>query len=297
MTVSIAYLGPAGTYAEQAAINYAQWLMQIHHLSPPKLCAEPSIAQTIYALANQDVTFAVVPVENSIEGGVSFTLDTIWTLDQLVIHQAFILPINHMFISQGKDLGQIKTVYSHPQPLGQCQFWLSQHVPQAQLIPTSSTSEALKYVRTDPTLGAIASERAAKLNQLPIQAQSIQDHPDNCTRFWVLRRKDTQGVAPVKQESQVYTSIAFSVPQNVPGALLAPLKIFAKRQINLSRIESRPAKTALGDYVFFVDAEINSDSVSFHNALAELKQVTKILKLLGCYPIIQFDHPSIMPEA
>lgn len=288
MTVTIAHLGPAGTYAEQAALGYSQWLMQAHSLPASDLSAQPSIAQTIYALAHGDVTLAVVPVENSIEGGVSFTLDTLWKLDELLIYQAFVLPINHMFISQGQDLRRIKAVYSHPQPLGQCQSWLSQFVPQAQLVPTSSTSEALKYVRTDPMLGAIASERAAVMNQLPIQVRSIQDHPENCTRFWVLRRKETE-VPPVAFETQGYTSLAFSVPQNVPGALLAPLKIFSKRQINLSRIESRPAKTVLGDYIFFIDAEVNAHAASFQDALSELRQVTETLKLLGCYPIIQLQ--------
>lgn len=289
MTLSIAHLGPVGTYAEQAAIDYSQWLVQTHQIQEPMLCSEPSIAQTIYSLANGDVTFAVVPVENSIEGGVSFTLDTVWKLEELCIHQAFVLPINHMFISHEAVLTEIKTVYSHPQPLGQCQNWLSHHVPQAQLIPTSSTSEALKYVTSDSRAGAIASERAAMLNQLPIQRASIQDHPDNCTRFWVLKRKFTNHIPQSVSRDQGYTSLAFSVPKNIPGALLMPLKIFAKRQINLSRIESRPAKTALGDYVFFIDAEIDAQSEIFKDALQELRTATEVLKILGCYHTIQLE--------
>ena len=123
MTFSIAHLGPAGTYAEQAAFNYAHWLKTHHALESPQLVAEPSITQTIYALAQDKVNLAVVPVENSIEGGVSFTLDTLWQLDGVAIHEAFILPIDHMFVSLGEDLSQIKSVYSHPQPLGQCQLY------------------------------------------------------------------------------------------------------------------------------------------------------------------------------
>ena len=259
MTFSIAHLGPAGTYAEQAALNYAHWLVSHYQHAPSVLVAEPSITQTIYALKQGNVDLAIVPVENSIEGGVSFTLDTLWRLHAVVIHEAFILPINHMFIAQNSDLERIEAVYSHPQPLGQCQSWLASNLPQAQLIPTSSTAEGLRHIRENSRAGAIASERAATLNQLPIQVRSIQDYPDNCTKFWVLRNaSDSRFAAP--SAAPTHTSFAFGLPKNMPGALLSPLQTFAKRQINLSRIESRPAKTALGDYVFFIDAEVSAQS-------------------------------------
>ncbi|MCM1983579.1 prephenate dehydratase [Lyngbya confervoides BDU141951] len=284
--LSIAYLGPPGTYTEQAALNYADWLQRKHSCDPPILKPEPTIAQTVLALAQGNVSLAVVPVENSLEGGVSLTLDSLWKIEDLKVYQAFILPINHMFITQTTDFSQIVAVYSHPQPLGQCQDWLSATVPQAQLIPTSSTAEALKYVMDQRQVGAIASERAAWLHQLPIQARSIQDHPDNCTKFWVLtRQKDCPLQSP---GIATHTSLAFSVDQNIPGALLSPLRVFAQRQINLSRIESRPAKTALGDYVFFVDAEIGEETALFQEALQDLYRSTNVLKVLGSYNLVSF---------
>lgn len=284
MTFSIAHLGPAGTYAEQAALNYAQWLVRHYGLGDSILVAEASITQTIYALDRGQVDLAVVPVENSIEGGVSFTLDTLWMLDGVVIHEAFILPINHMFIAETFDLATIEAVYSHPQPLGQCQSWLAKHLPQAQLISTSSTAEGLRYVRDNPRVGAIASERAATMNQLPIRVRSIQDHPDNCTKFWVLR-KANESRLPTPPSEPTHTSMAFSLPQNIPGALLAPLQTFAHREINLSRIESRPAKTALGDYVFFIDAEVSAQAPEFQAALEALKPNIVGLKIFGSYPL------------
>lgn len=291
MTFSIAHLGPAGSYAEQAAINYAHWFKQQQGLGElPILVAEPSITQTMYAIDQGKVDLAVVPVENSIEGGVSFTLDTLWKLKNVVIYEAFILPINHMFISQSSDLKSIEAVYSHPQALGQCQTWLGEHVPQAQLIPSNSTAEGLKFIRDNPRAGAIASERAATLNQLPIQVRSIQDRQDNCTKFWVFKKEQK----PQWEESQTHRathcSLAFIVPNNVPGALLNPLTTFAQRQINLSRIESRPAKKALGDYVFFVDAEVTGREAEFAAALKELRSNTRVLKIFGTYPQVSIPH-------
>jgi len=272
------------TYTEQAALNYAQWLTHHYQRESPTLIAEASITQTIYALAQGKVDLAVVPVENSIEGGVSFTLDGLWLLDTVMIHEAFILPINHMFVAETADLDRIETVYSHPQPLGQCQAWLAKYLPQAQMIPTSSTAEGLRYIPGNPTVGAIASERAAVLNHLPIQVRSIQDHPDNCTKFWVLRQASDSRLGNPSSPA-THTSFAFSLPKNSPGALLSPLQIFANQNINLSRIESRPAKKALGDSVFFVDAEVAAKTLAFGTVLAELKPHVEVLKIFGSYPL------------
>ena len=291
MTFSIAHLGPAGSYAEQAAINYAHWFQSQQGLEQlPILVAEPTITQTMYAIDEGKVDLAGVPVENSIEGGVSFTLDTLWKLKDVVIYEAFILPINHMFIAQSNDLSSIEAVYSHPQALGQCQTWLGEHVPQAQLIPSNSTAEGLKFVRDNPRAGAIASERAANLNQLPIQVRSIQDHRENCTKFWVFKKEAKPEWEEAQEHSPTHCSLAFIVPDNIPGALLNPLTTFSQRQINLSRIESRPAKKALGDYVFFIDAEVKGREQEFQSALEELRENTRILKIFGTYPQVSIPH-------
>ncbi len=273
----IAYLGPPGTYSEAAAEAYAQ------HFTQPgnpniQLCPYPSIFQTLEAVAQGKVEIAVVPVENSIQGGVTITLDAFWQLKGLQIQQALILPIAHVFISLASDVSEIKTVYSHPQALAQCQQWLEKSLKNIQLIPTNSTTEALQHLGNDQTAGAISSERAAQLYSLPILADSISDYPENCTRFWIVSLQPSPGGN--------HTSLGFSVPANVPGTLVKPLQIFAKRQINLSRIESRPTKRSLGDYLFFMDIEANALEPSIQSAFVELKSYTKVLKIFGSYDII-----------
>jgi prephenate dehydratase len=286
MPLSIAHLGPAGTYAEQAAAAYAHWLSHRFGCESPVLCPESSITQCLFAVAERAVSLAVVPVENSIEGGVTFTLDTLWQVPDLLIHQAFVIPIQHCLVTRATQLAAIATVLSHPQALGQCRLWLAQHLPQAELRPTNSTTEALGAVDQNPTLAAIASQRAATLYHLPWLRDNIQDHPDNCTRFWVIRHQQTQDIPMRNEPDQHYASLAFSVPQNIPGALVKTLAIFADRSINLSRIESRPAKTLLGDYVFFLDAEVDEQSERFQLALAALAPLTETLKVLGGYSIV-----------
>lgn len=274
MTVTIAHLGPVGTYAESAALACAEWLQQKTGQSAT-LRPYPSIAQTIRAVALGETEFAVVPVENSIEGSVTVTLDTLWQFDALQVQQALVLPIAHALISCAETLNQVQTVYSHPQALAQCQGWLEKFLPDVQLIPANSTTEALQYLADNNTVAAISSQRAAQLYNLPVLAYPINDHPDNCTRFWVLSLTPASGGS--------HTSLGFSLPANAPGALVSTLQIFAERQINLSRIESRPTKRSLGEYLFFVDAEADIQSDSLQSALTELRQCTETLKILGSY--------------
>lgn len=292
MALSIAYLGPSGTYSEVAALTYGRWRSTVAQMEVPQLCPCPSIIQTLRSLAAGQAEIAVVPVENSIEGGVAATLDTLWQLDNLEIQQALVLPIAHALISKAPTLTAIQTVYSHPQALGQCQQWLEQFLPQVNLVPTNSTTEAMGALADNPSLAAIASERAAELYQLPVLTCPINDFADNCTRFWVLSRKSTAPAAdsPVPSGcliSAQATSLAFSLPANQPGSLVKALQVLADRQINLSRIESRPSKRALGDYIFFVDLEAPLAAAAVQSALAELADLTDVLKVLGSYPILE----------
>ncbi|AFY67308.1 prephenate dehydratase [Geitlerinema sp. PCC 7407] len=276
MSFSIAHLGPTGTYTETAALLLANWLNKKQE-TLPLLCPYPSIAQTLQAVAQGKANLAVVPVENSIEGSVTMTLDTLWQLDNLRIQQAIDLPIVHAFLSHSKTLSTIQTVYSHPQALAQCQGWLEKHLPQVQLIPTRSTTEALQSLGDDETVGAISSQRAAELYNLPVIACPINDYPDNCTRFWILGLNESPGGS--------HTSLAFSVRANIPGALVQPLQIFADRDINLSRIESRPTKRSLGDYLFFMDLEGDANHETLQTALQLLKAHTETLKIFGSYAV------------
>ena len=276
MVVSVAHLGPPGTYAEAAALAYVSWLTQMG--KEALLCPYPSIAQTLRAVAQGQADLAVVPVENSVEGSVTTTLDTLWQLDTLQIQQGLVLPISHALMSRAANLEAIQTVYSHPQALAQCQGWLERFLPQVQLVPTNATTEGLQYLDEDKTAAAIASSRAAQLYNRPILVCPINDYVDNYTRFWVLSLQPATGGN--------CTSLAFSVPANVPGALAKPLQVFASRDINLSRIESRPTKRSLGDYLFFVDLEANTTEASVQSALEELSTYTEKLKIFGSYSIL-----------
>lgn len=282
MAMSIAHLGPSGTYAEQAALAY---LNRLKHKENMMLCPYPSIAQTLKAVARGAADVAVVPVENSIEGSVAVTLDTLWQLDRLQIQLALVLPITHALLSHAPSLEAIQTVYSHPQALAQCQGWLEEFLPNVELIPANSTTEGLQHLEHETSAGAISSLRAAEIYNLPILASAINDYPDNCTRFWVVNQRSSANASfPVEY---THTSLAFSLPANIPGALVKPLQIFAERGINLSRIESRPTKRSLGEYLFFLDLEADANSALVQSAIQELSTCTEILKLFGSYNIVE----------
>jgi prephenate dehydratase len=278
---AIAYLGPHGTYSEQAAYFYLNWLKNNQGIDA-KLAAYPSIAKSLQAVATEQADITVVPVENSIEGSVSMTMDSLWQLERLRIKLALVLPINHALISCSSNLENIKTVYSHPQALAQCQGWLAKFLPNANLIARNSTTEALEGLPQAPETAAISSERAAQLYNLPILASRINDYPENCTRFWVVAKESAEN----DLFTPTHTSLAFSVPANVPGALVKALEVFAYLGINLSRIESRPTKRSLGEYLFFLDAEAAVSSPLMTSALAELNSYTEVLKIFGSYTIL-----------
>jgi prephenate dehydratase len=281
MTIAIAHLGPTGTNAETAALAYAHWLEKEKEQTA-RLCPYPSIAQTLRVVVQQEVSLAVVPVENSTEGSVAITLDTLWELDELKIQQQLVLPIAHALLSYGTSLEAIETVYSHPQALAQCQKWLEQYLPTVQLLATNSTTEAVQELSHEGKTGAIAAPRVSKLYNVPILADNINDYPDNCTRFWVV------GLSPSKGGS--HTSVAFSLPVNAPGALVNPLEIFAKRGVNLSRIESRPTKRSLGEYIFHIDLEASAADSSIQEAIAELTTHTEVLKIFGSYDTLPIEE-------
>jgi prephenate dehydratase len=270
--VIIAHLGPTGTYAETAALAYGKSIDADFELIPYN-----TISQAIEAVSNQSANLAVVPVENSIEGSVTMTLDALWRIDGLQIQQALVLPIAHQLISVAQNLAEIQTVYSHPQALSQCQEWLGKHLPQAQRISSNSTTEILSQLADLSTAAGISSPSAAALYKLPILAADIGDRLENRTRFWVL------GHQPAITGS--HTSLAMTLSANVPGALLAVLAKFAAAQINLSRIESRPTKRSLGEYLFFMDLEADGHDPQVAKILTEITDSVEQVKLFGSYCI------------
>jgi prephenate dehydratase len=295
MTISIAHLGPRGTYAEMAALTFAQSLSAppltggsidqlLQNISPDlgnSLAPYPSIPRTLQAVAEGATTWAVVPVENSIEGGVSATLDSLWQLPSLFVHRTLILPIRHAYLSFCSAIDQVETIYSHPQALAQCQGWIADHCPEAECIPMNSTTEAAQRISQQPNSAAIASRRAANLYDLPVLAYPINDYPDNCTRFWVV------STSPSQRGS--HTALAFSLPANRPGALVQVLNALADQSINLSRIESRPSKRSLGDYLFFIDLDASLDDANVEKAIATIKPACETFRILGGYDIVKFS--------
>ncbi|PZV18299.1 MAG: prephenate dehydratase [Pseudanabaena sp.] len=275
---TVAYLGPTGTYSEIAALQYLQLCNSNLEPNPSQMYPYSTIAKAINAAEHGNVDVAVVPVENSIQGGVTMTLDSLWQSESLQIQQAIVLPIAHALITRSQTLEDIKVVYSHPQSLAQCQQWLELNLPNAQQIATDSNTDRLHSVAEDVTVAAIASQRAAEIYNLPVLKFPINDQPDNCTRFLVLGR-----TAPTTKGT--HSSLAFSLKRNMPGALVKPLLVFADRQINLSRIESRPTKRSLGEYIFFIDIDAPIDNPNLSEALHELQSVTENLKILGSYGI------------
>ncbi|NEU74826.1 prephenate dehydratase [Hassallia byssoidea VB512170] len=285
MNQSIAHLGPPGTYAEQAAVFYLNWLAKNKGIEA-NLCPYPSIAQSLQAVAQSNAQLAVVPVENSIEGSVTMTLDSLWQLETLRIQMALVMPIAHALISCAPSLDNIKTVSSHPQALAQCQRWLEKYLPSVQLIPTNSTTEPLQRLEHDKTAAVISSSRAAQLYNLPILARGINDYPENCTRFLVVSQTEVDTAYRIASASASHTSLAFSMPANTPGSLVKPLQIFAELDINLSKIQSRPTKRSLGEYLFFIDLEADSTEPKMQSALAELSTHAEVLKIFGSYNVL-----------
>ena len=291
MKLTLAYLGPVGTNSETAALAYSHWLANNQQLSTT-LCSYPSIAQAMQSVIKGDIDQAVVPIENSIEGSVTVVLDTLWQSSDLQVYQELTLPINHGLLSFGRSLQQLQTVYSHPQGLAQCQKWLENFLPQVQLVPTKSTTEGIQHLEDDHTAAAISSPRAAEIYQVPMLAGDIKDRADNCTRFWIVSSESSQKPHKIENSNGSHLSLAFSLPQNTPGALVKALEIFAHRDINLSKIESRPSKRSLGEYIFFIDLEGNSDDVDIKNALNDLSACTEVLKVFGNYSLLPISETT-----
>jgi prephenate dehydratase len=282
MKLSLAYLGPTGTNSETAAVVYSDWLASTQQLTTT-LCPYPSIALALQAVARGKAEQAVVPIENSVEGSVTVVLDTMWQSTNLQVQQELTIPIFHGLLSYSQSLEEIKTVYSHPQALAQCQKWLENYLPQVQLIPTRSTTEGIELLKDNLTAAAIASPRAAELYQVPLLKPDIKDSPDNSTRFWIV---SSGNLSSEQVNYGSHLSLAFSLPKNAPGALVKALEIFAQREINLSKIESRPTKRSMGEYIFFIDLEGNSQDSKINEALTDLSACTEVLKIFGNYSLL-----------
>ncbi|RQO35685.1 chorismate mutase [Herminiimonas sp. KBW02] len=266
--VTVAYLGPVGTFSEQAV--YQQFGRSVDAMP----CA--SIDEVFRATEAGTADFGVVPIENSSEGVINRTLDLLLQTT-LTISGEVSIQVNHSLMTRTGSMTGVKTICAHSQALAQCQVWLNQNYPNIERMAVASNGEAARLAGEDPSVAAIASEIAGQKYQLQVIKAHIQDDPHNRTRFAVIGRLQTSA------SGKDQTSLVLSVP-NKAGAvynLLAPL---AKHGVSMTRFESRPARMGTWEYYFYVDVEGHLQDVKVENALKELKDNAAFFKVLGSYP-------------
>lgn len=268
--MTIAYLGPPATFTHQAAL--ARFGAAVEYV------AARTIADVFDEVERERADFGVVPVENTTEGAVNMTLDRL-VESSAVICGELALDITQHLLSRAEELSAVKRVLSHPQGLAQCREWLAAHLPEVPTEVTSSTAAAAELAAADASVAAIASELAGRLYGVPTLAARIEDNPQNSTRFLVI------GLRPAGPTGRDKTSLLFAM-RNEPGALYRILEPCARLGINLTKIESRPARRRPWEYVIFVDLEGHRETEPAASALAEVAERTLFLKVLGSYPAV-----------
>jgi chorismate mutase/prephenate dehydratase len=266
-TMTIAYFGPEATFTHQAAIK--KFGSSLNY-SPHK-----TIADVFTEVSKRRADYGVVPVENSTEGMVTHTLDMLVESELKIVSQ-IVLRIQQCLISNSK-MGDLKKIYSHPQPIAQCRHYLQTHLPNVELVETSSTTRAAELAAREKGCAAIASALAAERYGLEILEKDIQDSSSNATRFYVLGR---QCSPPTGQDR---TSLMLSIADKV-GALHRALTPFDKYKLNMTRIESRPNKKKAWEYFFFVDCDGHFQDPKVARALVEIEKECTFVKVLGSYP-------------
>lgn len=267
--VVVAFLGPAGTYSEQAV--YRQFGQSVDALS----CG--SIDEVFRAAEAGTADFGVVPVENSNEGAVNRTLDLLLQTT-LTISGEISLPVHHNLMTRSGSMEGVQRICAHSQALAQCQNFLNQHYPQVPRQSVASNGEAARLASEDPAIAAIAGESAGTRYGLQAVQAHIQDDPHNRTRFAVIGRLQTAA------SGNDHTSVVLSVP-NKAGAVYNMLAPLARHGVSMTRFESRPARLGTWEYYFYVDLEGHAEEQKMQLALNELKQNAAFFKLLGSYPL------------
>ncbi len=273
----VAFLGPAGTFTEEAL-----------RASAPEGIEElpyPSVYETVMAVQDGAAERAVVPIENSLEGGVAATLDALATdADRVRIAAEVVLPVHHCLVAARElELDAVERVISHPQATAQCALFLRERLPYAERVSAGSTAEAVRQVRdADGPWAALGSRLSAELYDCLLLAEDVEDHAGNLTRFvWLARDGEEQPEA----DGPAKTSIVFwGAGDESPGWLVSVLEELASREINLTRIESRPRRVRLGHYMFFADLEGGEREPPVSEALEALRGRVQELRVLGSYP-------------
>ncbi len=266
--MNIAFLGPAGTFTQSAALK--------HFGHSVKTLPLASIRDVFREVESGNASYGVVPIENSTEGVVSHTLDQFMN-SNLHICGEVELRIHHHLLTNVSDLSEINCVFSHQQSLAQCREWLDTNLPGIEQKSVSSNAEAARLASNESTSAAIAGDMAAEIYNLKALVNNIEDEPDNTTRFLIIGKRQTPACGKDK------TSILIST-QNKPGALYSILGPLVKNKISMTRIESRPSRRGMWDYVFFIDCDGHKDDKNVMAAIAELEQEASFVKVLGSYP-------------
>jgi prephenate dehydratase len=275
----VAFLGPPGTFTEEALLSEAD-------LAGSELVARAALPEVIAAVESGDADLGIVPIENSIEGSITITLDTLAFESDLWIQREVVRPVSLNLIARPRTkLAEIRTVVSLPYASGQCRQWLREKLPGVELEAANSTAGAVERVARSRAKGlaAIGTHLAAELNRLAVIAEEIEDYPENATRFVILGR----GIPPRTGHDK--TSIVCFQRENRPGSLISILQEFAARAINLTRLESRPTKAGLGDYCFVIDCEGHVADELVADALRNLHAKQGGVKFLGSYPAAASD--------
>ncbi len=267
--LQIAFLGPEGTFTQAAALKHFG-----HSVNTIAMGAIPDVFREVESGACH---YGVVPVENSTEGVISHTLD-MFLNSPLQICGEVSLRIHHHLLSKEQDMSSVQKVFSHQQSLAQCRSWLDRNLHHAEQVAVGSNAEAARMAAIEASSAAIAGEMAAELYKLPRLAENIEDEPDNTTRFLVI------GSQKAKPNGNDKTTLLLSA-RNVAGSLNTLLQPLAEYGISMTRIESRPSRRGMWDYVFFVDIEGHQDDPNVAKALAVLKEEANLFKVLGSYPM------------
>ncbi|WP_431023483.1 prephenate dehydratase [Halomonas sp. H5] len=267
--VKVAYLGPEGTFTQQAALKH----FGDSAVSLPMAAIDEVFREVEAGAAN----YGVVPVENSTEGVINHTLDSFVDSSIRICGEVVLRIHHHLLVSSNTRQDKVSRIYSHPQSFAQCRKWLDAHYPGAERVPVASNAEAAKLIKTEWHSAAIAGDMAAKLYGLERVAEKIEDRPDNSTRFLVIGNQDV----PLSGDDK--TSIVVAM-RNQPGALHDLLEPFHRHQIDLTRLETRPSRSGVWNYVFFIDFKGHRDEPQVAAVLKEVQLRAAELKVLGSYP-------------
>ncbi len=280
----IAVLGPRGTNTERAveALGNLRRGAKLKYLYP--------IAEVFEYVSAHPKAVGVVPVEDSMEGDVPFVLDLLRRHDNLYVIGEIRLPVVHHLLAKSEDLGRIKIIASHHQALSHCRNYLKENFPNAELRETPSTGAAAELATSDPSVAAIAGMEAARIYGLKVVRENIHDQGTNYTRFFVLsQRRICVGKARK-------TSIMIELPEDRPGILHEILGEFARRSINLTRIESRPDRGVLGEYVFFIDLEGRLSDPKVKAALHAVEEKRAYVRVFGSYGVREIPRKAVVKE-